>query len=383
MLGAAEINMRTWDIFCRVIDNHGDVGVCWRLARQLANEYPLKVRLWVDDIAALKHIWPAALLVETQILNKVQVYLWQDEFHTDTTANVVIEAFACHIPESYIAQMKQADQPAYWLNLEYLSAETWVEGCHALNSTHPQSGLNKTFFFPGFTPKTGGLLRESELFTARDHFLASRQKTSFLAKLGVVQPPDNALIISLFSYENLAVASLLNAWSQSLVPVIGLIPIGKTLTSINSALHLNLNSGDAFQQGALTLKALPFLTQTEYDALLWACDINFVRGEDSFVRAQWAAKPFIWHIYPQDDAAHLPKLHAFLEKYTLNLAPNLTQTLQQLWLAWNLEKDCYAAWQQLIPHLPQHQAHAQRWCESLASRKDLAASLVHFCQKNL
>ena len=25
-----------WDIFCQVIDNHGDVGVCWRLARELA-----------------------------------------------------------------------------------------------------------------------------------------------------------------------------------------------------------------------------------------------------------------------------------------------------------------------------------------------------------
>jgi hypothetical protein len=21
-----------WDIFCRVIDNFGDIGVCWRLA---------------------------------------------------------------------------------------------------------------------------------------------------------------------------------------------------------------------------------------------------------------------------------------------------------------------------------------------------------------
>ena len=25
-----------WDMFCRVIDNYGDIGVCWRLAADLA-----------------------------------------------------------------------------------------------------------------------------------------------------------------------------------------------------------------------------------------------------------------------------------------------------------------------------------------------------------
>jgi hypothetical protein len=48
--------MKSWDIFCRVIDNYGDIGVCWRLARQLANEYPYQIRLWVDELAALKMI---------------------------------------------------------------------------------------------------------------------------------------------------------------------------------------------------------------------------------------------------------------------------------------------------------------------------------------
>ena len=38
-----------WDVFCRVIDNFGDIGVCWRLARQLAGDFALHVRLWVDD----------------------------------------------------------------------------------------------------------------------------------------------------------------------------------------------------------------------------------------------------------------------------------------------------------------------------------------------
>ncbi|MEO7887531.1 MAG: elongation factor P maturation arginine rhamnosyltransferase EarP, partial [Polaromonas sp.] len=41
-----------WDIFCKVIDNFGDIGVCWRLAADLASRGH-KVRLWVDDASAL------------------------------------------------------------------------------------------------------------------------------------------------------------------------------------------------------------------------------------------------------------------------------------------------------------------------------------------
>ncbi|MBY0444112.1 MAG: elongation factor P maturation arginine rhamnosyltransferase EarP, partial [Burkholderiales bacterium] len=41
-------NTVRWDIFCRVIDNYGDIGVCWRLARQLSFEHGFAVRLMVD-----------------------------------------------------------------------------------------------------------------------------------------------------------------------------------------------------------------------------------------------------------------------------------------------------------------------------------------------
>ena len=43
---------RTWDIFCSVVDNFGDIGVCWRLARRLSAGLGQQVRLWVDDLAA-------------------------------------------------------------------------------------------------------------------------------------------------------------------------------------------------------------------------------------------------------------------------------------------------------------------------------------------
>ncbi len=373
--------MKTWDIFCRVIDNYGDIGVCWRLARQLANEHKLSVRLWVDEIAALKQIWPEAILAPTQMLANVQVCIWQNDFNTDEVAEVVIEAFACHLPEGYIAQMKQAAVAPCWLNLEYLSAESWVEGCHQLTSTHPQNGLKKTFFFPGFNEKTGGLLRESDLLAQRDKLALSEEKYTFLTQLGITHRPENALIISLFSYENPAIASLINTWSQAPNAIICLVPAGKTLTSINTALEVDLVTGDNYTSGSLQLKVIPFLSQTDYDRLLWVCDINFVRGEDSFVRAQWAAKPFIWHIYPQDDDAHLIKLNAFLDKYTEAAVPELAAIIKHLWIDWNTGRDCGNTWEQLLKHRQDLTKHNQEWCKNLGLTSDLARNLVHFCQK--
>jgi uncharacterized repeat protein (TIGR03837 family) len=375
--------MKTWDIFCRVIDNYGDIGVCWRLARQLANEHQLNVRLWVDEITALKQIWPATKLTPAQILAGVQVCIWQDDFDTDKVAEVVIEAFACHLPETYIAQMKQAITTPCWINLEYLSAESWVEGCHELASMHPQNGLKKTFFFPGFNEKTGGLLRESDLLAQRDRFVFADEKTIFLTQLGVVENLENAVLISLFSYENQAITSLLITWSQASHPIICLVPAGKILTSINVALNLNLAGGDNHIFGSLRLKVIPFLNQTNYDRLLWVCDINFVRGEDSLVRAQWAAKPFVWHIYPQDEAAHLIKLNAFLDKYTDTMEPALALAIRQLWKSWNLDENCSSTWNQLMEQLQNWRQHNQNWSKRLSATPDLAANLVCFTQKNL
>ena len=48
-----------WDVFCRVIDNHGDLGVCWRLACHLA-ALGSAVRLWVDHATDLQWMAPTA-----------------------------------------------------------------------------------------------------------------------------------------------------------------------------------------------------------------------------------------------------------------------------------------------------------------------------------
>lgn len=373
--------MKTWDIFCRVIDNFGDIGVCWRLARQLVSDHGQHVRLWVDELDSLVRIWPSAQNIDTQKLAGVEVCRWSTEFAPEIqVADIVIEAFACDVPASYLLNMvakKAAGTEPVWINLEYLSAESWVEDCHRMLSTHPSTGLRKTFFFPGFSSRTGGLLREKSLFHERDQF----EPNHWLEQLGIVRQAD-ALLISLFAYENPAIAELLKMWSKSSIPVHCLVPAGKILTSINISLGENLVSGDIYKDGNLSLQVIPFITQTEYDRLLWTCDINFVRGEDSFVRAQWAAKPLIWHIYPQDEDAHITKLSAFLDNYL-----NVSQTsaslpddaIRALWLAWNQNGGLQESWQAVLAQLPAWQQHSQEWCNLLVQQPDLASQLVDFC----
>lgn len=376
-----ELESKTWDIFCRVIDNFGDIGVCWRLARQLANEYQQQVRLWVDDLPSLQRIWPSAQITPQQVLAGVEVCLWTAAFDDPIQpADVVIEAFACDIPPSYInamAALKAQNQAPVWINLEYLSAEAWVEECHGMASTHPATGLRKIFFFPGFSPRTGGLLREQNLIAQRD----LHKPEDWLAQIGV-RPAPNSLLISLFAYENPAIAELLDAWQDSSQAIHCLVPEGKILSSINSTLACPLIPGEPRQLGNLTLEIIPFLTQLEYDQLLWSCDLNFVRGEDSFVRALWAGKPLVWHIYVQDDDAHLVKLQAFLTRYAPE-DPALKSALTQFWIDWNEGGHTDDSWKQLIQQLPQWQAHARNWSHTLSQAPDLAQQLISYCRRRM
>lgn len=380
---STETALKSWDIFCRVIDNYGDIGVCWRLARQLANEYPVRVRLWVDDLAALRHIWPtAATLTDSQIMEGVEVCLWRDPFPQVEPAQVIIEAFGCELPASYIARINRVNQPQ-WLNLEYLSAESWVEDCHGLSSINPQTGLRKAFFFPGFTHKTGGLLCEKPLREQRMQFQASNSARRELLGQWNVDPSDNTLLISLFGYENDAVTSLLDTWRKSDRPVICLVPEGRILPLIANYLERDLSAGTQIILDQLTLVVLPFMQQSHYDRLLWCCDINFVRGEDSFVRAQWAAKPFIWHIYPQEDDAHFEKLAAFLEHYCRHQPLALSAALTDLWAAWNRGQSCEDAWNACLKELPDWQLYSEKWEQHLNNLGNLAQNMMFFCEKNL
>ena len=366
------------DIFCSVIDNYGDIGVCWRLARLLANEHGLAVRLWVDDLASFARLCPQAdATLDRQRQMGVEICRWQQDFPFTSPADIVIAAFACKLPESYVEAMAAQQQAPIWINLEYLSAEDWVQGCHGLPSPHLRLPLTKYFFFPGFTKLTGGLLIERDLLARRDAYWADPvAQRNYWQGLGIAPPDADTLKVSLFAYENGALQGLFDVWAQGARKVLCLVPEGR----IQPQVMAYFEGEPSYVRGNLEVRVLPFVAQQDYDPLLWSCDINFVRGEDSCVRAQWAGKPFIWQIYPQHDAVHWEKLQAFLDLYSVGLDSAAELAMQALWKAWNDEADAGAAWPSFVASQATLEAHAQDWAGLLAEN-DLALNLLDFCQK--
>jgi uncharacterized repeat protein (TIGR03837 family) len=376
------------DIFCAVIDNFGDIGVCWRLARQLASEHGWQVRVFVDDLHAFQKLCPALTLERArQTVSGIVVEHWREPAHAGDTlevADVVIEAFGCELPPVYVAAMATRTRTPVWLNLEYLSAEDWVADFHLRPSPHPRYALTKTFFFPGLGPGTGGVLKERHLDNARAAFETSptAREAWWRQATGHAPPPAAATVVSLFAYENPAVDSLLEQWRDSAGPVVLLVPEGRISGALARFFDLpSFAAGSHAMRGNLSAHALAFTDQAGYDALLWVSDINFVRGEDSFVRAQWAAKPFVWHIYPQADDAHLPKLDAALAHYGRTLPVDARDALGRFWHAWNGAGR--PDWAQLQRHAPALERRAVEWAGELAQVGDLAGNLALFAKTQL
>jgi len=371
------------DIFCNVIDNYGDIGVCWRLARQLANEHDLAVRLWVDDLESFSKLCPEADSgFESQHRRGVTVSLWRKEFLDVQPAALVIEAFACKLPQSYIEAMAAQLHKPVWINLEYLSAEDWVDSHHKLPSPHPTLPLTKYFFFPGFTPKTGGLLLERDLLARRNTFQddVSHQQM-FWKSVGIEIPAADTLKVSLFAYENNALAGLFDVWAGGANAVLCLVPEGRILPHVGKYFgDIQPHAGMSFLRGNLQVQILPFVDQDRYDELLWICDVNFVRGEDSFVRAQWAGKPFIWQIYPQHDGVHLEKLDAFLGLYAEKLGIPAKIAVQDMWQGWNIENGAGKYWPAFETVRGKLECHAQYWVKQLADN-NLALNLLDFSRE--
>jgi uncharacterized repeat protein (TIGR03837 family) len=414
------------DIFCRVIDNFGDIGVTWRLVRQLQQEHGWLPRLWVDDLKSFQQLEPRVSVAATQHIDGIEIIHWPQA--TDfTPAPIVIATFSCDLPDQYVENMRaQRNHPttrpeSLWINLEYLSAEDWVEGCHGLPSLRAD-GLSSHFFFPGFTEKTGGLLRESGLITQRDIWQTDRAaQRAFLEKLGlspaavaalfpVTRDHPAARLVNLFCYSNAPVAELIEIFGADSRQTVLLIPEG---------LCPQYTCG---QQGQLFIERVPFLPQTEYDKVLWSADLNFVRGEDSIVRGIWAGKPLIWQIYPQTENTHLEKLRAWL------VQTGLPEDICDVMMRWNPEsaqidsadaEDCAdaealssqielsgykklhgysdgqarrtkttefgsALQQQLKPeNFQAWQQHAQHFCTLQTAQTDLATALATFCLSKL
>ncbi len=342
-----------WTLFCRVIDNLGDVGVCWRLACALASRGQ-QVRLVIDDAQALAWMAPGGA-------PGVEVQPWPASGGLPDCGDVIVEAFGCDPPPAFVdamAAMAERGAAPVWINLEYLSAEPYVERSHGLPSPQ-QNGLVKWFFYPGFTSRTGGLLRETGALTAAPTTTPTTTPRAagraLLARLGC-EPAPGERLVSLFCYDNPALPALLQSLAAK--PTLLLLTPGPAQRQVPAA------------PPGVRLMRLPWLSQLDYDTLLAACDLNFVRGEDSLVRALWAGKPWVWQAYRQDDGAHAAKLEALLAQWP---AP---ADVAALWRAWNGLGG--AAWPGLPPLQPAWQRACVDWRDRQAQQTSLADQLLAF-----
>ena len=343
--------LQHWAIFCRVVDNHGDLGVCWRLASQLANKGK-QVTLYVDDASALA--WMAPVGCEG-----VEVLTWPTEagaYNSPVPPDVVIEAFGCDLPQTFQAAMAAWHKAPVWINLEYFSAEAVAVRNHGLPSpimSGPAKGMTKWFFYPGLDVHSGGLLRGIPLSTT-SHV---SQPTSHNS----LQP----LRISLFCYEPAG----LGLWLKQLSELPQTVQLSVTAGRATQAVRRALQQQE--HHPTLEVTALPYLSHAAFDDMLSAQDLNLVRGEDSLVRAIWAGKALLWQIYPQDDGAHIPKLQAFLE------ATHAPPVVVQAHWAWN------ATAPTALPEI--NSANLQEWTawakalqQSLQAQTDLLTRLESF-----
>jgi uncharacterized repeat protein (TIGR03837 family) len=246
--------------------------------------------------------------------------------------------------------------------------------------------LTRYFYFPGFTDRTGGLLREAGLVEARERAQEGAGDRDALWRLLGLSCAESSIVVSLFCYANPSLPSLLDAWAEGDESVFCLVPEGVATASLDGWTGGNVpHAGQTLTRGRLSLATLPFVAQDDYDRLLWQCDVNIVRGEDSFVRAQWAARPFVWHIYPQADDAHRVKLEEFLRRFEIGLDPHAAEAVNRFWLAFNDNRPDAAAleWAPFRAVLPQLRDHGRRWADRLRRHRDLATGLVEFCDARL
>jgi len=357
------------------VDNYGDAGVCWRLARSLSNRDDIRIRLFCDDLKVLDKIAHGDA-VKTGATLGIEVLPWTSlddlgacDLVGDVVGDVVIEAFACKIPEAYVDAMRlrasKGSSKPLWINLEYLTAEPWADEMHLMPS--PQNNdLNKYFYFPGFTEKTGGLtLGDWDEVTAQsvpaslapfwDEGLGGHLSESY----------SGMRRISIFNYSH----APLEKWLR------GLADVAKgngELIDVYVCANQNISDEliQSLEDSSLRFIQLPFIPQEDYDWLLSRCDLNLVRGEDSFVRAQWAGKPFIWDIYPQSDRAHEIKLDAFLDLYFKDASSSLI-------------KQGKTAMKWAEPHewwglMEEWTAHSATWSDKLRALGQLEVKILDF-----
>lgn len=340
------MKIKTLDIFCEIIDNFGDIGVVYRIGKELKKQFPnCKFRVFMNRTQEFCTINKKATNIQYQIINNIE-YLTFDYINNSDIipADIIIEAFGCTIPQKY---MKKAIYDSTLLiNLEYLSAEDWIEDFHLKSSPIGHGKLKKIFFMPGFTEKTGGIIADSnylELVNRVNNNIDFYKKKYLFEKYGISNYNEK-IIGTIFSYEKSfepLLKSLKKLNKNSVLLIFGeqSIESFKNFFKKNSIQVL----GNLIKYDKIEIRFLDFLNQNDYEELINTVDFNFVRGEDSFIRGILSGKPYLWHIYCQEEYVHMDKITSFLQKFerTLNNTNDYEfySNLKSIFIDYNFRKE--------------------------------------------
>ena len=338
------------DIFCQVIDNYGDVGVAYRLAREFKRVYPnKKLRFVINQTEELNLIRKS---------EDIEIILYKDISKIENSADLIIESFGCEIPKKYMD--KALKNSKLIINLEYFSAEKWVDDFH-LQESFLGGNLKKYFFIPGLSEKSGGILLDNEFLERKKKVEANKEY--YLEKFGIKEKYD--LMGSIFSYEK-NFDSLIEELKKLGKKIILLVLSEKTQKNFIKY----FDNGNNYDK--IKFVKLPFFTYDKYEELLALCDFNLVRGEDSFVRALLLGKPFLWHIYPQDENTHIEKLESFLEKYCSN-----NKELKQTFINYNINKDDFSYF---FKNFKEIEKYNKNYANYLIKNCNLMEKLINFIE---
>ncbi len=298
-------------------------------------------------------------------------------------ADVVIEAFACTLPENYVAAMARRAQPSLWINLEYLSAESWVADCHGLESPQGSTALQKYFFFPGFTANTGGLLCERDLLAQRQAFQADTgARDRFLATFGV-QAAAGATVISVVCLRHCAA--------------------GRTARCTGSRPRADAVSGSGgpaaagsrtvFRRYRACGRCTAHARRADYGGAAVPAS-GRLRSAAVELRSQLRARRGLVRARAMGGAAAAVADLSTAGRGALGQARSVSRFVSQrrcplseraprlsaVWQAWNGRGDLGAAWRApLQPLLPGLRVAAEDWAKQQGARTNLAAALVQFC----
>ena len=314
-------------ILCKVIDNYGDIGVAYRLAKALSRLRPsLALSLAVSDLAAFKLLCPridSAKTAQRVLVGNAEwlVADWNARSARDAQTDpddlgIIIECFQCGRP-AWLEDALFSDgfsRTVHIVDIDYLTAEEYADEFHLLKSGTRKTSVKKILFMPGFTQKTGGLIFE------RTEPLPAEQ---------------NVFRVLVFSYgrDFLPVVRAMRDFGRQKktenpsFSLCALVAAGKSAAPFRAAWEA---LGRPFRA-----EFIDFLPQERWDALLASCDFAFVRGEDSLSRACLLGIPFVWHAYAQEDDYQLVKVSALLSRMEPFFETRDFEALSDAWKRFN------------------------------------------------